>query len=160
MRRAGTLAVTALLVAVDRLTKALAEKYLPLSGGKDIIPGFIAFRYVKNTGAAFSILEGRTAALAVFTAVVSLAGIIWLMSGKVKDKLFYISIMLIVSGGLGNLYDRIFKGYVVDFIEPLFVNFAVFNFADCLVTVGAALLIVYLITDTVRERKKKRGQGE
>ena len=71
-----------------------------------------------------------------------------------------ISAVLIISGGLGNLIDRIFRGSVIDYIEPLFVNFAVFNFADCLVTVGAAILIVYLIYDLVKSvRKSDKASG-
>ena len=61
---------------------------------------------------------------------------------------------MIISGGLGNLIDRIFKGYVVDFIDVQFADFAVFNFADILVTVGAIALMIYIIVDMVRDRKK------
>ena len=61
-----------------------------------------------------------------------------------------------ISGGIGNIIDRIRLHYVVDYIEPLFVNFAVFNFADCLITVGAFLLIFYLIFDLVKDSKKNK----
>ena len=61
---------------------------------------------------------------------------------------------MIVSGGLGNLIDRIFRGYVVDFIDVQFMNFAVFNFADILVTVGAIAIMIYVIVDMFRDRKK------
>ena len=61
-----------------------------------------------------------------------------------------------ISGGIGNIIDRIRLHYVVDYIEPLFVNFAVFNFADCLITVGAFTLIIYLIYDLVKDTKKSK----
>ena len=61
-----------------------------------------------------------------------------------------------VSGGIGNIIDRIRLQYVVDYIEPLFIDFAVFNFADCLITVGAGMLIVYLIVDIIKDTKKSK----
>jgi signal peptidase II len=61
-----------------------------------------------------------------------------------------------ISGGIGNIIDRIRLHYVVDYIEPLFVNFAVFNFADCLITVGAFALIFYLIYDLIKDTKKSK----
>ena len=64
------------------------------------------------------------------------------------------------AGGIGNLIDRVLFGYVIDFIEPVFVDFAIFNFADCLINVGAASLILYLIADLVREsRRSKKEKG-
>ena len=66
-----------------------------------------------------------------------------------------ICLLLVVAGGIGNVIDRIMYGYVVDFIEPLFVDFAVFNFADCCITVGAFMLIGYEIYEIINERKKK-----
>ena len=61
-----------------------------------------------------------------------------------------------ISGGIGNIIDRIRLHYVVDYIEPLFVDFAVFNFADCLITVGAFALIIYLIIDLIKDTKKSK----
>ena len=82
------------------------------------------------------------------------------LTKRLEFGVAYSAITLIVSGGLGNLIDRIFRGYVIDYIEPLFVNFAVFNFADILVTVGAAILIVYLIYDTAKESKTGSSKGK
>ena len=72
----------------------------------------------------------------------------------------YIAAILILSGGAGNLIDRVFRGFVVDYIEPLFINFAVFNFADILVCVGAAVLIVYLLYDMFRDAKRTKQAAE
>ena len=66
-----------------------------------------------------------------------------------------VCLLLVVAGGIGNVIDRVLYGYVVDFIEPLFIDFAVFNFADCCITVGAFMLIVYEIYELFKERKKK-----
>ena len=74
----------------------------------------------------------------------------------VKTKLDYICLVMIATGGIGNIIDRIFRGYVVDYIEYLFVDFYIFNFADCLITVGAFLLIFYQIYLAIKESKEKK----
>ena len=68
--------------------------------------------------------------------------------------------MLVISGGLGNVIDRILYGFVVDFIEPMFIDFAVFNFADCCITVGAFMLIGYEIYELITEKKKKADKND
>lgn len=158
MRRVLAAAAMTALVAVDRLLKAAAESALKGRTDYPRLDGFAALHYTENTGAAFSILSGRTKLLALLTGLVLLAGVVVLMSGKIKNGLLFAALTLIISGGLGNLYDRVLVGYVVDYIEVLFVRFAVFNFADCLITVGAALMIVYVVTDMANEAKKKRGR--
>ena len=61
-----------------------------------------------------------------------------------------------MGGIIGNLLDRVFRGYVIDYIEPLFINFAVFNFADVLITCGATILIVWMIKDIIKDFKKPK----
>ena len=63
-----------------------------------------------------------------------------------------------IAGGIGNIIDRIRLHFVVDYIEPTFIDFAVFNFADCLITVGAFVLMIYLIIDIVKEEKQKKSE--
>ena len=155
----------AVLVAVDQLIKmVVVDRLMPISSA-EFIPGIIEFNYTENTGAAFSILENHTDLLSVFTLLIVIAGLVYLLSGKLKDKLLIASAILVLSGGIGNLIDRIFRGgelfsgYVVDYIKLLFVDFAIFNFADCLVCVGAGMIIVYLIIDTFKNQPdKKKGQ--
>ena len=150
----------ALLAAADQLIKFFIERDLQPIGKLSFIDGFVGWRYVRNTGAAFGSFSNNTALLSVFTGIVILALIIYVLSGKIKSKITLVSLTMIIAGGLGNLIDRIFRGYVVDFIEVQFTDFAVFNFADILVTCGAFLLIGYLIYDTVKEfRMKKAGDG-
>ena len=155
-----SLAAAALLTAADQLIKFFIERDLQPVMSADFINGFIGWKYVRNTGAAFGSFAQSTTLLSVFTGIVLLAGIALILSGKLKKKYYLVCATLIVAGGLGNLIDRIFRGYVVDFIEVQFVNFAVFNFADILVTVGAFMLIGYLLYDTFRERsEKKKGEN-
>lgn len=150
-----TLLVIAVLVVIDQLIKLFALKHLEPIGFKEAVPGVFRFSYVENTGAAFGSFSKFTVILSVFTAIILIAMIVYLLSKKIKFGMVYCSLMLLISGGLGNLIDRVFRGYVIDYIEPLFINFAVFNFADILVTIGAALLIIYLISDMVKSNKKQ-----
>lgn len=148
-----TLLVMAVFVVADQIIKLFALKYLEPIGSKSAIPGVFQFSYVENTGAAFGSFSKFTVVLSIFTAIVLVAMIIYLFSKKLKFGVMYCSLVLIISGGIGNLIDRVFRGYVIDYIEPLFVNFAVFNFADMLVTIGAAILIIYLIYDMIKSGK-------
>ena len=155
-----SMAAAAALIAADQLIKLAVERGLQPVGYKEFIDGFIGWRYVRNTGAAFGSFSDSTVLLSVFTAVVLIALIVYVFSGKIKSKFCLVTVTMIIAGGAGNLIDRIFRGYVVDFIEVQFTDFAVFNFADILVTCGAFMLIGYLIYDTVKEfRAKKAGNG-
>ncbi len=154
----------AVLVAADQLIKAIVVERLMPVGSADFIPGIVEFNYTENTGAAFSILENHTEILSVLTFVIIIAGLIYLMSGKIKSKLLTVGAILVLSGGIGNLADRILrgneflKGYVVDYIKLLFMDFAIFNFADCLVCIGAAIIIIYLIADIFKDSSEKKGR--
>lgn len=145
----------ALIAVADRLIKQLVLAS-PLSGGEvmTVINNFLQFRYVENTGAAFSIFEGKTDMLSVFSAVVIAAGIIVIFSCKIKSKVLLASVVMMLGGGLGNLVDRVTLHFVVDYIEVLFIDFPVFNFADCFVTVGAFVMISYLVWDIWCDYKK------
>ena len=90
------------------------------------------------------------------TILVFALGIFYLRKNPPKHSLEKISICLIAGGALGNFADRIFRGYVVDFIKVLFIDFPVFNFADILVTCGSFMLIIYLIIDIYKDSRKKR----
>ena len=154
-----SLAAVALLTAADQLIKLFVERNLQPAGAVSFIDGFIGWRYVRNTGAAFGSFSESTTLLSVFTGIVILAGIILILSGRIKSKYYLVCATMIIAGGLGNLIDRVLRGYVTDFIEVQFTDFAVFNFADILVTVGAFMLIGYLLYETVRDMKKKKGDG-
>ncbi len=143
-----------LIVAFDQITKYFAEKNL--AGGKIVsfLPGFVQFRYAQNTGMAFSMLSGARWVFVVITIIVC-GGVMWfLFSNRAKSLWLYWSLGVVLAGGIGNLIDRARFGYVVDFIEPTFVNFAVFNIADCAVTCGAAVLVVYLLIDAFKKDKR------
>ena len=145
------------LTAADQVIKFIVERYLQPVGTAEFINGFIGWNYVRNTGAAFGSFSENTTLLSVVTGVVLLIGIILIATKRIKSKFYLTWAVMIISGGLGNLIDRIVKGYVVDFIDVQFTDFAVFNFADILVTVGSIALMIYVIVDIFRDRK---GSGE
>ncbi len=159
MIQAVTLMIIGLLTCVDQLIKVAVLKHLKPVGSKVLISGFFRLRYVENTGAIFGSLESKTIILIIFTSIIVLVSLFLILSKKIKPGFMYACLVLIVSGGIGNLIDRIFRGFVVDYLEPLFVDFAIFNFADCLVTVGAFSMMGYLIYDMVKDsRKAKNGK--
>ncbi|NLB36455.1 MAG: signal peptidase II [Clostridiales bacterium] len=159
MAQAVALIIIAALTVADQLLKLLVELRLKPVGTVDVIANIFQLRYVENTGAAFSLFSGKTYLLASFTAVIIAVGIYCLVTKRIKSKYLLFCATLIIAGGIGNLIDRVFRGYVIDYLEFLFVDFAVFNFADCLVTVGAVLIIGYLIWDIIRDAKRKKESG-
>ena len=160
MFQAVSLATIILLTVIDQLTKYAAVMTVKVNGPEEFLFGLFQFRYVENTGAAFSSFSNNTTALTVATVIILAGCLILLLSKKIKSKFMNVCLLLVISGGLGNVIDRIVNGFVVDFIEPLFIDFAVFNFADCCITVGALLMIAYQIYELVREQKNKSKKND
>ena len=154
-----TVVIIAALIVADQVIKLVVLEHLAPVGSITLINKILSLTYVENTGAAFGSFSSHTEVLSVFTALVLAVGLFYLLSGKVKSKLAYACLTVIIAGGISNLLDRIFRGFVVDYIEPLFINFAVFNFADMLVTCGAFVLIIYLIYDMAKDAGKKKNGG-
>lgn len=152
--------VIAIAVADQLIKLAVLDSSLVSGQVFTVIDNFLQFRYVENTGAAFSLFEGKTALLAVFSAFVMAVGFYILIARKLKSKVLVASVVMIMGGGLGNLIDRIRLQFVVDYIEALFVDFPVFNFADCFITVGEFILVGYLLWDIFRDFKKGRSKTD
>lgn len=154
--------VLVVLIAVaDQLIKlAVLDSSLVGGGIVTVIGDFLQFRYVENTGAAFSLFEDKTVLLSVFSALVMAVGFYLLIARKFKSKVLVASVVMIMGGGLGNLIDRVFRHFVVDYIEVLFIDFPVFNFADCFITVGEFVLIGYLLWDIFHDFKKGRAETD
>ena len=139
---------------VDQLTKLIVVSNLKPVSEVVLIPGLLSFSYVENKGAAFGILSDARWVFILFTIIIIIALLFFIVKKNISSKLFITSAVLIIGGGIGNLYDRILLGYVVDFIKVSFFP-PVFNFADCCVTVGAALMVVYLLFfSDINEGKK------
>ena len=151
----GMFAVVAVLVAADQLTKLWAVRVLQHVDSIPFIPGILEFRFTLNDGAAFSMLGGKQTFLILFTSLALLILTMYLVFRMPASRLEYAAWTLVLAGGIGNLIDRVANGAVVDFWNVLFMNFAIFNFADVLVTVGVCLLILYLLQVELRERRRK-----
>lgn len=149
-----------LIVAFDQITKYFASLKLADGSVVKFIPGVVQFKYAENTGMAFSMLSGARWVFIALTVVVCVGVFYYLFSNRCKNLWLYWSLGVILSGGIGNLIDRIRFGYVVDFIEPTFVNFAIFNIADCAVTCGAVVLVGYLLYDAFKDVKKPKENSD
>ncbi len=143
-----------LITAFDQITKFLAVQYLKGGESVDFIRHVVRFHYSENTGMAFSMFSGARWVFVVLTVIVCVSILWYLFSDRCKPLWLYWSLGVVAAGGIGNLIDRAFYGYVVDFIEPVFFDFAIFNIADCAVTLGAASLIIYLIFDLFKKEDK------
>ena len=134
------------IVIGDQVTKFLVVQNIPLHTDVQAIPGLFHLTYVQNTGAAFSSFEGQQWLFAVVFAVFT-ALILWeyFKSPMPFSKFDRWCIAAIYGGGLGNMIDRVRLGYVVDMIQTEFMNFPVFNVADCFITCGCIALMISLI---------------
>lgn len=137
--------LSAILVIADQLSKLATVEYLMPVKSITLIEGILSLTYVENRGAAFGVMQNARWFFIIFTIAVIAAVIIYTIMTKQRDKIFLISVSLICSGGLGNLIDRIFRGYVVDMIEVTFIEYPVFNFADICVVCGAILLCIFVL---------------
>jgi len=144
-------------VLIDQIIKYLVVANIALGAQVPLIPGIVHLTYVRNTGAAFSILEGQR----VFFLILTAAFLVLMVLCVIKKWLPkpYLWILSVITGGaVGNVIDRYLYGYVTDMFEVEFMNFAVFNFADICITCGAVVLAVYAIffdkSDFLRDEKK------
>lgn len=133
--------IVPLLVALDRATKLWAAGPLVQRGGQQVaLPGLLSFTYVENRGVAFGMFPGMGWAQIAFTCIALAYACILIARKPDMPRTARIALLLMISGALGNVMDRLFYGYVIDFLELLFVRFAVFNIADMCVCAGAVLL--------------------
>lgn len=128
---------------IDRLTKIYAVNNLM---AKNIDGKLFNLTYLENRGAAFGILQDKRMVFIILTSAIVIYLLYYFVKNiKTSPRILNISLAMIISGAIGNFYDRLIQGYVVDFIEFSFVKFPVFNVADILVTLGCVLMIIYII---------------
>ncbi len=174
--------ITLLVVIVDQLAKFLVNSNMALQQSFTVIPGVIDFTYIRNDGAAWGMLDDKRWVFLILSTVA--IGVIIFILAKYRNAhiMMKFPLALILGGGIGNMIDRIlyteeflngtcklfgegyrlFDGVVIDFIEASFINFPIFNIADCAVTVGTALLFVYIIfiDSKIETAKKKAAESE
>lgn len=145
----------ALLVGADQLIKQWATAVLQPLGTMTVIPGVVELRYYLNDGMAFSMLAGQRGLLIGVTSAMLLCVLVMLVVRKMHPW-ERVAWTLVLGGGIGNLIDRFATGVVVDYINFLFVDFAVFNFADVCITTGIALLILWILYDSFQKERAEK----
>ncbi|OUN40444.1 signal peptidase II [Faecalibacterium sp. An77] len=145
----------AALVGIDQAIKLWAVHSLQQVGSMPLIPHVIELRFVYNEGMSFSLLSGKQGFLIAATSIGLLAIAWWLFTRCRNDQLQRWAWILVLGGGIGNLIDRIAEGRVVDYLNLLFMDFAIFNFADICICVGMGLWILAVILEERRHPKGK-----
>ena len=137
--------IVAILIGLDQIIKYWALNYLKDVKTIPIINNIFNLTYVENRGAAFGMLQNNQIIFILVAAIASCFGLYYLHSKKVNN-LGKIGILLVISGAIGNLIDRVRLGFVVDYLDFHIIWNYVFNLADCFVVVGTILLCLYIIT--------------
>lgn len=137
--------LTLFLIIADILSKYIVTANMSVGFSIPLWERVFHLTYVQNTGAAFSMFSGQRLFLILLPIIVIAAIGIYIFVKKPQNKVLMLAFSLIISGGIGNLIDRIRLGYVVDFFDFRLINFPVFNVADIWVTSGAALFICLLL---------------
>lgn len=150
-----------ILFIIDQATKYIALTKLKPLGSVTFIDGFMDFTFVENRGAAFGILNGRVWLLLVIAAVICIVIIAAMlkMPNTKEYKWLKWSLMLILAGAIGNVADRLFRGYVVDFFEFTFIKWPVFNMADIYVVIGTVVMAV-LVLFVIKDDKEEKDAGK
>lgn len=150
------LLIITILVILDQYVKNLVVLNIPLGEHINLIDNFFSLTYVRNYGAGFSILQNATVFLSLLSIVAIIVLTYMLFKTKNNDTLSKISYLLIISGAIGNLIDRIRLGYVVDFLDFIIINYdyPVFNIADSFITIGCFLLIFMVIMESKNAKHK------
>ena len=150
---------SAVLVVLDQLIKHWATAALLPVGSMEVLPGIVELRYCLNDGMAFSMLAGKQGLLIGVTSVMLVAVLVMLFVRKMPlaERIAW---TLVLGGGVGNLIDRVLNGVVVDYINVLFMHFAIFNFADICVCVGVGLLMLVLLLDSTKKDAPTQQKAE
>ncbi len=139
-----TIIISIILLCIDQISKLLVVNLLTKTDSITIIKNFFYLTYINNDGAAFSILVGKRIFLILIAVLVIVMLIRYIKKNNIQNKLELVSLALIIGGSLGNLMDRVVRGYVIDFLDfKLFnYNFPIFNLADTFIVIGVFLLLL------------------
>ncbi|MBQ1271111.1 MAG: signal peptidase II [Clostridia bacterium] len=150
----------ALMIIVDQLIKYWAVTELAPIGNINIIKGFFHLTYVENSGAAFSMLEGKQTFFIIITFAAFFLFYYIYKTGIVSGRLANWAGTFVAGGAIGNFIDRLRLGYVIDMFNFELIDFPVFNFADICITIGGALFVLIIWFDYLRERREKKAAAE
>ena len=155
-------AIAAVIVIADQVTKALVVQHIPVGESVPVIEGVLHWTHIKNDGAIFGWFDDSRWMFMVLSAVgivVMIAMLVYWVKKEPKDKLMQLILTLLIAGGIGNMIDRCTLGVVTDFIDfCAFPNLWkwIFNVADCAVTIGGCMMVVWLIRSFVVEIRNKK----
>lgn len=155
-------AIAAVIVVADQLTKYLVIQHIPEGESIPVIEGVLHWTHIKNDGAIFGWFDDTRWLFMILSSVgivIMIAMLVYWVRKEPKDKLMQIILTLLISGGIGNMIDRCSLGVVTDFID--FCAFPklwmwIFNVADCAVTIGGCLMVLWLILSVIAELRKKK----
>ena len=155
-------AIAAVIVVADQLTKYLVIQHIPEGESIPVIEGVLHWTHIKNDGAIFGWFDDTRWLFMILSSVgivIMIAMLVYWVKKEPKDKLMQVILTLLISGGIGNMIDRCSLGVVTDFID--FCAFPklwmyIFNVADCAVTIGGCLMVLWLILSVIAELKKKK----
>ena len=136
-----------LLILMDQAVKGYVVKEIPLGGMRRFIPKVVSLTYLKNSGAAFSMLENQQWFFTIITLTAMGAAFVYLLSSHQGFTLALVGVDPDYLRGIGNFIDRVRQGFVVDMFHLDFMNFAIFNVADIYLTVGVGLLLIYILRE-------------
>lgn len=153
MKKKIILAITSLtIILLDQLSKLLI-----IDKSINVIQNILSFTYTQNTGVAFGLIDNNLIFIILFNIVILGIIIKFLKENNENiDFVVLVSLILILSGGIGNLIDRLLRGHVVDFIKLEFVKFPIFNLADISVTVGVFILIIVIVKQMIINKNDSR----
>jgi len=137
--------IAGIIILMDQFTKYLTINTINLGEIINVLPGFLSFTYIQNTGAAWSILEGQMIFFYIITIIVVGLLLYFLHNDAKGSPLLSTAIAFMIGGAIGNFIDRIVFKYVIDMIRLEFITFPIFNVADMALTVGVILLIIGVI---------------
>lgn len=140
------------IILLDQLSKFLILNKLDFEKSINIIPNLLNFTLVKNKGAAFSLFNGSTTILAIISVLASFLIVIFILKSLQMSYWNSIGLAYLLGGTVGNGIDRVIKGYVVDFLEIVPINFPIFNFADISINIA----VIFFIIDIVRTKYKSK----
>ncbi len=133
------------VIILDQISKIFITSAYAINESKSIIDGVLSFVYIKNTGAAFGIFEGARVFFIIITVLVFILGFWYFKKNPITNRFEKLAVSFIAGGAIGNLIDRAFLGYVRDFISADFINFPIFNIADCFVCIGTGIYILCVL---------------
>ncbi|WEV61255.1 signal peptidase II [Streptococcaceae bacterium ESL0729] len=142
-------------VVADQLVKLETVKNIPLGESKSVIKGVFSLTHLQNTGAAWSLMEGKQWFFTLITILALTVGSYFLLKNINKRNGISYTVALILTGALGNFIDRIRLGYVVDMFQVDFINFPIFNLADIFLCIGVVLLYIAIYYDDKKKESQK-----